>query len=384
MTAPLAVEPERTKRDRREFLGFPYRLYAGHPVWVPPVRMSDAVLMDRRKNPFFLHAEAQHFLARRGGRVVGRIAAIENRRHNEFHGDRLGFFGWFDCEPDAEAAAALVREARAWGESRGLSGMLGPVNYSTNDVCGVLVGGFDLPPMLMMPWNREDYDALLVGAGLVKAKDLLAYWLPSSMPVPERFRRVCDRVLERSAIVLRDIDRSRWASEVAVVKDLYNRCWEKNWGFVPMTDEEFDHAAKDLKRVVDPRMFMIAERAGTPVGFAGILPDLNEALRGLDGRLFPFGLLRLLWRKRKVRRVRIVILGVVPEARGKGLDAAFFVAAFRKANECGYEGGEASWILEDNRRMRADLEAVGAAVTKRYRLYETPGATARMAPTWGA
>ena len=372
MADTLRIEAEDGKKDRREFLDFPYRLYRDHPVWVPPVRMTDATTMDRKKNPFFAHAEAQHFLARRGDRVVGRIAACENRLHNEVHGDRLGFFGWFDAEDDPEAVTALVEAARGWVRARGLEALRGPCNYSTNDTCGVLVDGFEKPPMLMMPWNRPAYDAMLRGAGLAPVKDLLAYWIPSSTPPPERFVRVCERVLERSGVSMREIDMKRWTEEVATVKRLYNLCWEKNWGFVPMTDAEFDHAAKDLKFAVDPRMFLIAERGGAPVGFAGTLPDLNEALVGLDGRLFPFGLLRILARRKKIRRVRIVILGVDPAMRGRGIDAAFFVKSIEKARACGYEGGEASWILEDNYRMRADIEAVGAKVSKRYRLYEGP------------
>jgi GNAT superfamily N-acetyltransferase len=368
----LRIEPERTRRDRREFVGLPYRLYAGHPVWVPPLRMAERKTMDRRRNPFFRHAEAAHFLARRGRRVVGRIAACENRRHNEVHGDRVGFFGWFDVEPDPEAASALVAAAADWTRARGLAPLRGPVCYSTNDVCGVLVEGFDEPPAILMPYNRPDYDGLLQGAGLVGVKDLLAYWLPATTPLPERFERACDRVLSRSGVRLREVDPRRFAEEARIVKDLYNRCWEKNWGFVPATDEEFDAAAKDLKLVVDPRMFLIAEREGRPVGFIGTFLDLNEALVGLDGRLFPFGWARLLRRRRRIRRLRTVIMGVLPEARGRGIDAAFFLVSIRRCHAAGYAGSEASWILEDNVRMRADLEGVGARLTKRYRLYETP------------
>ena len=372
MTEPLVVEPERTKRDRKDFLSFPYRLYRDHPVWVPPVRMADGLLMDRKKNPFFAHAEAQHFLARRGGRVVGRIAAIENRLHNEFHGDKLGFFGWFDVEPDPEAATALVEAARAWVAGRGLVAMRGPVCYSTNDVCGVLVDGFEHRPMLMMPRNRPDYDALLAGAGLAPAKDLLAYEILSANPPPDRFVRICDRALERGGFVLRDLDLKRKAEEFRTVKRIYNGAWEKNWGFVPLTDAEFEHAAKDLAMLVDPRVFIMVEKDGEPVGFAGLIPDVNEALVGLDGRLFPFGLFRLLSRKKRVKNVRVMLLGLLPKARGKGVDAAIFVRSILRARECGYRSGEAGWILEDNHRMRADIEACGGRIVKRYRLYEMP------------
>lgn len=368
----LRVEPVVTRRDRREFEELPYRLNRGRTGWVAPLRASDRKTWDPKRNPFFRHAEAQHFLAWRDGRVVGRIAACENRRHNEVHGDRVGFFGWFEAEEDPEAVAALVDAASAWNAARGLTSVRGPVCYSTNDVCGVLVEGFDDPPAILMPWNPPGYDALLRGAGLEPAKDLLAYWVPGTTTPPERFERLCDRALTRSGVTIRTLDPRRFDEEVRLVKELYNRCWERNWGFVPATDEEFDAAAKDLKMVVDPRMFFFAERAGVAVGFAGTFLDLNQALHGLDGRLLPFGWWKILRRKRRITRVRIVILGVVPEARGKGIDAAFFLRSIQGARAYGYEGGEASWILEDNVRMRADLEAVGARLSKRYRLYEKP------------
>src|SRR5436190_3622288 len=193
MSAPtggvLRVEPERTARDRREFLELPYRLYRGHPKWVPPLRMDEARLGDRAKNPFFEHAEVEHFLARRGAEVVGRVAAIENRRHVEFHGEKVGFFGRFECAADPEAAKALVAAAREWVGRRGLSAMRGPVSYSTNDVTGTLVDGFDWRPVIAMPYNREDYDALLRGAGLSGVKDMLAYWVPTERPLPDRVVR---------------------------------------------------------------------------------------------------------------------------------------------------------------------------------------------------
>ncbi len=376
MTDRLVVEPELTKRDRKEFLALPYRLYRDHPTWVAPLRMADAATMNRAKNPFFEHAEVMHFLARRGGRVVGRVAAIENRLHNEFHGDKLGFFGWFDVEPDPEAARALIGAASAWCAARGLVAMRGPVNYSTNDVCGALVEGFEHRPMLMMPYNRDDYDALLKAAGLVPVKDLLAYRISCANEPPERFLRICNRALERGAYTLRDLDLSRRAEEFRTIRTIYNAAWAQNWGFVPITDSEFQHAAKDLAMLVDPRVFFFVEKDGVAVAFIGPIPDLNEALVGLDGRLFPFGLLKLLWRKRRLKNVRVMMLGVLPEARGKGIDAAIFVRAMQRTHAFGYVDAEAGWILEDNYRMRHDIELSGGEITKRYRIYETPTATA--------
>lgn len=373
MAGSVVVEAERGGADRRAFLDFPYRLHRGSPFWVPPLRMAERDLSDPRKNPFFAHAEVAHFLARRDGRVVGRIAAVENRRHNEFHGDRVGFFGRFDVEPDPEAATALVAAARAWVAARGLAALRGPVSYSTNDVVGVLVEGFDRRPRIQMPWNRPDYDALLRGAGLAPVKDLVAYWIPAGGELSARVGRISARTLERGGVRLRRIDLKRFPAEVETLLALYNRCWERNWGFVPMTEAEFRHAAKDMRLLVDPRIFLIAETAdGAPVGFVGSLPDVNEALVGLDGRLFPFGLFRLLARRKRIRGTRVMLLGVVPEHRGRGLDAALMHEVLKAGGEAGYAGGEGSWVLEDNVRMRNGLEALGGHVESRYRLYEMP------------
>ena len=371
-SAPLVVAPERTRADRKAFLEFPYRLYRGHPRWVPPLRMDEAFLGNRAKNPFFAHATVEHFLARRGDRVVGRIAAVENRRHNDVHEDRIGFFGRFDVEPDPEATRALVEAARAWVAGRGLTAMRGPVSYSSNELIGVLIDGFDRPPKVGMPYNREDYDALLQGAGLAKVKDLVAYWIPYG-PHPERLARIARRTFDRQGYVVRQLDLRRWKDELETLLDLYNRCWERNWGFVPMTEAEFRHAAKALKTIVDPRIFLFVEKpAGTPVGFVGNVPDVNEIIRDLDGRLFPFGLFKLLARRKKIRAARTMLLGVVPEARGRGVDAALMMDVFERAGQAKYDGGEGSWILEDNVRMRKDLEALGGSVSATYRVYEMP------------
>lgn len=373
MREPVVVTPEAGRSDRAAFVALPYRLYAGQPGFVPPLRLAERALMDRGTNPFFLHSEAQHFLARRGRRVVGRVAAVENRQHNRTHGERVGFFGFFDVEPDEEAARALLEAAAGWCRARGLTHLRGPASYSTNDTCGLLVEGFALRPALQMPWNRPDAEALVLAAGLAPVKDLLAYWIPTSVPLPERFERVVARQMERARVRLRPLDLARFADEVEVLRDLYNRAWEANWGFVPATEEEFRHAAKDLQQVVDPDLSAVAEIDGRPVGFSAILRDVNAVLapRG-GGRLLPTNLFRLLLGLKRVRRFRVITLGVVPEARGRGVNEAFFLHAIRAAKAKGAEGAEASWILADNLRMRAPIEAVGGTVTKRYRMYERP------------
>ncbi|MDJ0975163.1 MAG: N-acetyltransferase [Planctomycetota bacterium] len=369
----VRIEVARGKRAMRVFRELPYRLYKGHPVWVPPLRMAEAALMDPGKNPFFEHAEAEHFLAWRADRVVGRIAACVNHLHNETHEDEIGFFGFFDVEEgEQDAATALIEAARAWCAERGRTPMRGPCNYSSNDPCGALVDGFDRRPMLLMPYNRPDYDALLQGAGLVPVKDLLAYELKTEIPIPERFERVVNRRLQRTGTVIRDMRRDDWANEVRIVKDLYNRCWEKNWGFVPATDAEFEHAAKDLKLIVDPELSGIAERDGQPLGFSVFIKDLNEVLAGMNGRLFPFGWLKLLRGLKRIGWRRCILLGVVPEARGGAINEAFFLRAIEAAKRMGIPGAEAGWVLDDNTAMRKPIEAVGGTITKRYRMYETP------------
>ncbi len=372
----VRVEPERSRgagkrADRKAFLTFPYRLYRDDPVWVPPLRMAEAALMNREKNPFFEHADAQHFLARRGKRVVGRIAAIENRRHNEVHEDRVGFFGFFDAEPDPEVARALLHAAKAWNDARDLAPMRGPVNYSTNDSCGVLVQGFDEPPRLMMPHNRPDYEELITGAGLVGVKDLHAYWISTENSVPERFQRVVDRMMKRKGITIRRINFKNFDEEVPVLLGLYNRSWEKNWGFVPATENEFKHAAKDMKMVVSPPLSGVAERDGVPVGLAVFLRDLNTLLRGTNGRLWRF-LPKLLFANKDAMDARCILLGIVPEARGSAINEAFFVRALKNGLATGCPGAECGWVLADNKAIIAPIEAAGGVLRKVYRMYETP------------
>jgi len=369
----LEVRATRPGREERLFLRLPYRLYDGQPGWVPPLRMAEAALQDRRSNPFFRHSEVQHFLAWQGGRVVGRVAAVENRRHNEVHAERIGFFGFLDAEPRVEVFRALLEAAAAWCRQRGLLALRGPASYSTNDTCGTLVEGFGQRPAVQMPWNPPGTDALLQSAGLRPAQDLVACWLAASLPAPERFERVVSRRLERSGIRLRPLDLRDFAREVEVLRDLYNRSWERNWGFVPATEEEFRHAAKDLKSVVSPQLSCVAEEQGRPVGFCAVLRDVNAVLapRG-HGGLLPTNLWRLLVGLPRVRRYRVIALGVVPEARGKAINEAFFLHAHAACRRLGHEGAEASWILADNQRMLAPIEAMGGVVTKRYRLYEQP------------
>jgi GNAT superfamily N-acetyltransferase len=365
----VSVVPVRGGGDLRAFIALPYGLHRSDPMWVPPLRRDVRQLLSPRRNPFFDHAEAGYFLARRDGRVVGRIAAVLNRLHNEFHQDRVGFFGFFECVQDPAVATALFDAAGAWLRERGLATMRGPASFSTNDECGLLVDGFDTPPVLMMPHNPRYYVALVEGAGFVRAKDLLVYQ-STHANLPPRLVQGANLLERRYKIRTRTLDLKRFDEEVARVKQIYNQAWEKNWGFIPMTEREIDHLAKQLRPVVVPELVVFAEVDGKPVGFGVGMPDLNVALKSNpSGRLFP-GIVKVLWRARRIHRIRVLLLGTLPEWRGRGVDALLFKRIWEEGYAKGYRWAEAGWILEDNHAMRNGLVHMGFEVYKTYRLYD--------------
>jgi GNAT superfamily N-acetyltransferase len=334
-----------------------------------------ALLLSRTRNPFFQHAEAEYFVARAAdGRVVGRVAAIKNDEHGRVHPEesRVGFFGLFESVDDQHVADALFEAAGGWLRERGLGLMRGPMNFSTNDDCGLLVDGFETPPVVMMPHNPRYYPRLLEGAGFAKAMDLLAYQ-GGHETVPTRLREATAKLAERYRITLRPLDMKHFWQDVELVKQLYNQAWEKNWGFIPMTDAEMNHLARQLKPVVAPDLVVFAYIAGELGGFAIALPDFNVALRtNRSGRLLPFGLLRILWNQRKIRRARIITLGVLPKYRRTGVDALMYDWIWRHALARGIPWGESSWILETNAAMRNAVERIGFTVYKTYRVYDRP------------
>lgn len=357
------------RRDLEAFIGFPYALHRNDALWVPVLRSDVRTLLSRKKNPFFEHAEAAYFLARREGEVVGRIAAVHNRLHNEFHDDRVGFFGLFESVDDHAVAESLFDAAAAWLRARGLDTLRGPASLSTNDECGLLVDGFDTPPVLMMPHNPRHYVSLVESAGFAKAKDLLAYRRPSE-GLSARLVEGVALLQKRHAIRVRPLELRKFADEVALVKRLYNAAWERNWGFVPMTDPEIDHMAKQFRPVVVPELVVFAEHAGQTVGFAIALPDLNVAFKtNPSGRLFP-GILKVLWAARKITRLRVILLGTLPEWRGRGVDALLYKTIWENARAKGFAWAEAGWILEDNHPMRNALVRMGFEAYKTYRMYD--------------
>ena len=348
-------------------------------MWVPPLRRDVEALLSRTRNPFFEHAEAEYFIAERDDRVVGRIAAIDNHLHNQTHDDRVGFFGFFETENDSAVAGALFEAAADWLRARGFDTMRGPASFSVNDECGLLVDGFDTPPALMMPHNPPWYVPLVEGAGLTKAKDLLVYQggdraFRTYDPVPERLERAVRIMQERMGITVRALNMKDFHGEVESIKAIYNAAWEKNWGFVPMTEHEIDHLAQQFKPVVIPDIVPMAEKDGKVVGFGLALPDLNTVFRtNRSGRMFPV-VLKLLWalKTERIRRARIPLLGILPEYRGRGLDAVLYHWIWTKSAVHKMYWGEAGWILEENAAMNAGLVKMRFEVYKTYRLYDRP------------
>lgn len=362
-----------SRRDRRRFVDVEFRLNQADPNWAPPLRFDRMKFTDPDRNPFFEHARVAHFVAVRDGRDVGRIAAIRNPLHEETHGEKVGFFGFLETEDDPETAGALLDAAAARVREWGVEAIRGPLSYDINGIVGLLVRPFDRPPTLLMPHNGPHVPRLVEQAGFAKAMDFLAWDIPDSN-VTDRIRRLSDRLRKREGITIRDFRRDRFDEEVRVVHDLYNQAWEKNWGFVPMTDAEIDYMAEDLKQVFDPALVAFAEAGGKPVGFALCLPDLNEVLvRIRSGRLLPTGLFRILLGRRKIRRIRVITLGIVPEWRNRGIEVLFYREMFDRALRRGYVGGECGWILETNEAMNRGIEvACGATLGRRYRVYERP------------
>ena len=358
----------------REFLHLPWRIYADDPVWVPPLLADQKSALDPKRHPFHEHAEVEHFLARRDGRVVGRVSAIVNRLHNEFHDERTGFFGLFESVDDAGVARALLDTAEAWLRARGMTVARGPMNLSTNDELfspGVLIDGFERPPVLMMGHNPPYYARLIEAAGYGKSKDLYSYWLEAGV-TPANLSAGLERLAKRYGVTIRPIELSRFAEEVRLLEEIYNSAWERNWGFVPMTPAEFAHMARQLKPIVDPGLALVAEVKGEPVGFGVGLPDYNQALKHLNGRLFPFGIFKLLWHRRRIDAVRVLTLGLKPPFRRMGIDALICLRMIENAQPKGRARGEMSWILEDNTMMRRAAENMGGFICKTYRVYEKP------------
>jgi len=370
------VRPVRGRRDLHAFIRVPFRLHRGTP-WVPPLIMERREFLNREKNPFFAHGEAEYFLAERDGEVVGRITAHVDERWTQHNGGNDGMFGFFECERSPETAKALMDAATGWLRERGRERMLGPMDFTTNDECGVLVEGFDLDPFVLEPWHPPYYQELVEGLGLAKAMDLLMWRLElGQLKQGDRFHDLIHQAAETSAkehgVVIRHMRKRDLEAEVMRFMEVYNEAWDRNWGFVPVSEEEVRFQAKNLKPILDENWAMIAERDGEVVGAALTLPDVNQVLKGMNGRLLPLGWLRFLTGRRKVDRVRVFALGVKPQYQHFGVAAALYVEHVQVAARVRQKWGEMGWILEVNEPMNRAMEGMGGEVVKRYRLYERP------------
>jgi GNAT superfamily N-acetyltransferase len=371
-SAPVVVSPVAGKRELREFILLPFRLYEGVPQWVPPLISERKRHLDRTRNPYFQHADAEYFLARRGDRIVGRISAQIDRHFNEVQENDWGQFGFFECEDDPEAASMLIDTARVWLADRGRDHMIGPLDFSTNDECGLLVEGHERSPQILEGWHHPYYAALLEGAGLTKAMDLYKWSLHVSgrenvLPV---IFELADKLEPEHGITIRGMRRRDLTAEVGRFMEIYNASWERNWGFVPLTAAEIEHYASELKPILDENWAMVAEtREGETVGVALTLPDYNQVLKKLNGRLLPFGWLRALREQKKIDAVRVFALGVKPEYQHTGVAAGLYARHFEMAAKTPQSGGEMGWILEVNKPMNKAMEAMGGKIVKRYRIY---------------
>ncbi len=354
------------------FIKLPFDLYRDDPNWIPPLISERKTFFDPAKNPFFRTAKTRYFLARRGQQLVGRIATCVNYTHNEFHMETTGFFGFFDVIEDYAVAEILLKTAMIKLKAEGMTQMVGPANFSTNHEVGMLIEGYDLPPSVMMTYNKPYYNEFVVRFGLKKTKDLLAFLINTESTIDPRLIRVAERIREKENIHLRTLRLKQFDDEVELIHQIYNSAWSHNWGFVPMSAEEFRFIAKDMKTIVDPEMVYIAEVEGRPVGFCLTLPNINQVLKYANGRLFPTGLLKILWHtkiRNKIDSVRIITMGLIPEYQKRGIDTLFYVKTFTTGPTRGYMSGEMSWILEDNIPMVRASEHLGATLYKKYRMY---------------
>ncbi len=370
---PFEVRPVHGRRELQAFIRLPWRLYRDSAEWVPPLISERKRHLDRRRNPFFEHAEAEYFLAWRDGEPIGRITAHIDHRFNEFQSNRWGLFGFFECERDPAVAGALLDTAESWLRERDRDRMVGPLDFSTNHECGVLVEGHEFMPQILENWHHHYYRELLEGQGMTKAMDLykweIIYSNRSEMyPV---INELAERLEPEHGIRLRRMRKRNLRNEVRAFMDVYNEAWSSNWGFVPLTDAELDHLAKELKPILDEDFACVAEtRDGEVAGVSLSLPDFNMVLARLNGRLLPLGWLRALREQRRIDMIRVFALGVKPTYQHTGVAAALYRDVWDSVGRRGFRAAETGWILETNEAMNRAMEALTGRIIKRYRIYE--------------
>jgi 8-amino-7-oxononanoate synthase len=374
-TGQVKVRAVDGRKGRLEFIRMVWNLHKEDPNWVPPLEMDRMRLLDDEKNPFYQHARIRLFIAEKNGAVAGRIAAIVNDAHNRQHDDKVGFFGFYESIDDQDVTNTLINAASAWLREQGMSEIRGPVSPSMNDEVGLLVDGFENSPMAMMPYNPSYYATLLERAGFQKANDLLAWCVDYPECVSDKLVRVANAVKQRSGISVRSLTMKRFPEEVERIKKIYNEAWQPNWGFVPMTDEEMDLMAYELKQIIDPDLVLFAEKDGEAIGFALAVPDINQAFKAGSAippgaKNLPTAIMNLMTKKKKITQLRIVILGVLPKYHGQGVDAVLYQEIMQRGPKKGMNRGEASWVLEDNMMMNRAAQMMNAKAYKRYRVYQ--------------
>ncbi len=368
----VVVQPVSSRRQRKEFLAFPWTLYRNDPNWIPPLRQNQAELVGYRWHPFYERNRIQTFLAYREGQICGRIAAILNEGHIERYQERRGFFGFFECVDDQEVAHRLFDAVRGWFSEREIASLRGPTNPSMNYELGTLIEGFETPPTFMMTYNPPYYARLIESYGFRKTQDLYAFeghvdMLPK---VTAKLGPIAEQIKEYCHVTVRPMDRSRFLEEVTTFLDIYNRSLTNTWGFVPMSDGEVRHMAKGLRHLIVPELALAAEIDGRVIGAVFALPDYNPRIKAIDGRLFPFGFIRLLRAKQEIKRLRMISTNVLPEYQLSGVGLVLHSGLVPKALEWGVEEAEFSWVLESNAFSRGSLEKGGAQRNKTYRLYD--------------
>jgi hypothetical protein len=365
----VTLENVATKRQTREFIKFPYTLYKNDKNWVPPLLMDDYRKVNRKKHPFYQHAEAEFFLARKDGTVAGRIAAIHDSIWEQTHNEKAAYWGWFECVDDPAVAKSLFDAAFDWARKRGCIRIIGPMSPNANDFIGCQIEGFEGSPVLLMTYNPAYYDRLIQGYGSKKWKDLVA-WLVDSPDVPERLAKIMPRVEGKGGFTLRNANMKDFKGEIRRFNDLYNQFEQVNAVFTPMTPAELDVMAKDLKIAVDPDLIFFAEVDGKPVGVSLSLPDFNVAFKAARGHLFPFGIFHLLTAKKRARLLRTISMGVLKDHRNRGIDLSFYYHTFVNGKRKRYQGAEMSWVEEDNVNMTNTALKIGGKPYRKYRVYE--------------
>ncbi|MBN2570809.1 MAG: hypothetical protein JXA68_01665 [Ignavibacteriales bacterium] len=365
------IKKVETKKDLNKFINFAWEIYKNNQYWVPPMLMEVKRRLNKDKNPFFKHSEMEMFVAVKEKKVIGRIAAIVNHRYNEFHNEKTGNFGMFECINDVEVANALFSEAEKWLKEKGMDKILGPVNLSMNEECAFLLEGFDSPPTILMPYTHKYYIELTEKCGYKKSKDLHAY-LKDNVGVESRISKLVERVRTNENVTIRKFNKKRFNQDVALFKEIYNAAWELNWGFVPMTEDEIDYMVKDLKPIYIPDLFLFAEVNGEPVGLSMTLPDINFVIKKINGKLFPFGWLKFLLYRRKMSGVRAIVFGLKKDYRRTGINTVLYYETEKAGVRLGFKWCEMSWNLEDNDLINRFDEAVGGRLYKKYRIVEKP------------